>query len=334
MPAILRGRVRTPATAGTASPGPAAGTSRPPPARRTRTRTRRTSRLDSSHRAAGSPSPRAASSPSSASTASSGNGSPGPAPQHGAQLVVLVEGQPVVDAVHPVRGVPRRTTAQHVTALAVGVVDDGVEQRHPQQVGVVGVREHHVLTLVPAGVEDRAPPRRHRLGRYDVDEAGSRVGRRPGPGSTQACAIPAPEGPVRSPHRRRHDIPAGRLGHRVRRDLAPAQRPVGEVPQRAFAARRLVDAGDVDAVEARVRRRAWRCSRRRAARSARGRPGLRTSRSSSVRDDWHDGLLSRQRRLSGGSRWRAGRCGPDGSSGRLQNGHGGRPADDHGHAPA
>ena len=41
-------------------------------------------------------------------------------------------------------------------------------------------------------------------------------------------------------HGRRHRGPSQRLGHEVRRDLAPAERAVGEVPQRRLALARLV----------------------------------------------------------------------------------------------
>ena len=61
---------------------------------------------------------------------------------------------------------------------------------------------------------------------------------------------------VAAQHGRRHDVPAERLGHDVRRHLPAGQRAVGEVPQRPLPRDRLVDALDAR------RRRAWRCRRR------------------------------------------------------------------------
>ena len=51
-------------------------------------------------------------------------------------------------------------------------------------------------------------------------------------------------------HRRRHDPPAGRLGHQVGGDLAAGQRAVGEVPQRPLPRHRLVDALAVEVAAA------------------------------------------------------------------------------------
>ncbi len=56
----------------------------------------------------------------------------GPLPQHGAQLVLDVEADPVVDAVDVAAG-----DRQQVAALAVGVVDHRVEHRDPAQRAVV-----------------------------------------------------------------------------------------------------------------------------------------------------------------------------------------------------
>ena len=53
--------------------------------------------------------------------------------------------------------------------------------------------------------------------------------------------MPGPERPVAAAGRR-HDVPAGRLGDHVRRDLALGQGAVREVPQRPLPRDRLVDA--------------------------------------------------------------------------------------------
>ena len=111
----------------------------------------------------------------------------------------------MVDPVHvPGRG------RQQVAALAVGVVDDGVEDRHPAQVGVVAAGQHGQVDLL-----------------VDVDPQLAHAG---------------PERPV-AEDRRRHDVPAGGGADLVRGDLAVGQRAVGEVPQRPLARDGLVDAG-------------------------------------------------------------------------------------------
>ena len=136
-----------------------------------------------------------------------------PAPQHGAQLVLVAERHAVVDALHEsVR------TRQQVTALAVGVVDDGVQHDHALEVRVLGTNEQTEV---------------HRL--VDVDPQ---------------LAHARSEGSV--PHDGRwHESPAGRLGDDVRRDLASRQRSLGEVPQRPLPRDRLVHAHRGDTVEGR-----------------------------------------------------------------------------------
>jgi len=99
---------------------------------------------------------------------------------------------------------------QQVPDLAVGVVDDGVEHRHPPDRRVVRPRQRHQVD-VRVGLH----PQLHHAG---------------------------PVGAV-AVHGGRHDVPAHRLRHRVRGDLAPGQGAVREVPQRALARHRLVHAG-------------------------------------------------------------------------------------------
>ena len=73
-----------------------------------------------------------------------------PSPQHGAQLVLDVQAHAVVDAVD--MAVDR---GQDVAALAVGVVDQHVEHRHPAQPDVVGVHQGHLVTRVVVGAQHR-----------------------------------------------------------------------------------------------------------------------------------------------------------------------------------
>ena len=80
----------------------------------------------------------------------------GELPDHGAQLVVGGEAQPVVDRPHVVAAVAAVDLQQAVPALAVGVVGDGVEHGdRPQlivEVGALGVQREVVLAEV--GVDE------------------------------------------------------------------------------------------------------------------------------------------------------------------------------------
>ena len=104
----------------------------------------------------------------------------------------------------------------------------------------------------PSGVGMMCPPLRSALlttasntairrsaGYVAADER--RRGRPSGSPSIHSCTMPGAERAV-AQHRRRHDPPAGRLGHQVRRDLAAGEGAVGEVPQRPLPRHRLVDA--------------------------------------------------------------------------------------------
>ena len=102
-----------------------------------------------------------------------------------------------------------------MTALPVGVVDDGVEQGHRPQARIVLLDERPGvgrLVLVDPQLDH------------------------PGPG-----------GPV-AQDRRRDDRPAARLRDRPGRHLAPGERPIREVPQRLLEGDRLVHhRGEADA---------------------------------------------------------------------------------------
>ena len=190
---------------------------------------------------------------------------------------------------------------QDVPALAVRVVHDGVEDAHPAQVSVVGVHERRRPRRRDRG---RRGPRASRPGRpagHDVDEAtaGDHVAavRRTDP----RLRHPLPERAVVAPDSRRDDVPAERRGDLVGRDLAQPQRRVREVPERPLARRRLVDAGDVHALElgAGQQRRVARVDE--PALDGQGAP----------REDLEEiGSGGHRGTISVGSRWRAGRCGP------------------------
>ncbi len=127
--------------------------------------------------------------------------------------------------------------AQHVPALAVGVVDDDVEDGHPaQRLGVlVHQRDRAVL---------RRRRRRARAGSRRAPAAAGpgRPATCSGSGSHHSCTMPSPAGPSRSTVGGTTAQPSASR-HGVRRHLAPGQGAVGEVPQGPLPGDRLVDAG-------------------------------------------------------------------------------------------
>ena len=93
-----------------------------------------------------------------------GQGLAHPAPEHGAQLVLHVEGDAVVDAVAVTVG-----HGQHVPALAVGVVDEDVEDGHPAHRRAVLVHQRHPAVVLVDAVEDVQPPGRDPSLPHQVD---------------------------------------------------------------------------------------------------------------------------------------------------------------------
>ena len=153
---------------------------------------------------------------------------PGEAPQHGPQLVVLVQAHAVVEPAQPV------ALAHQVRALAVGVVDHRVEGRDGAHRGRVLVDHHdRVDRRSSSPLQHRQPPGRHRVGRARRRRR-TRAARR---GRPPTAAPTRPARPV-AQHRlaaRRPSPPVALI--EVGRDLAGRERAVREVPQRALAAR-------------------------------------------------------------------------------------------------
>ena len=87
-----------------------------------------------------------------------------------------------------------RRRRQQVAALAVGVVDDGVEHRHPAQPRVVGVHQQRRTAVGrPPPRSGTAPAWLGTPSRHGVDQR-----RASGSASTQIWHMPAPNGPSRS----------------------------------------------------------------------------------------------------------------------------------------
>ena len=194
-------RLRTAATGSPATSARGAGTARSPAARRPAG----SSPAPRSGRGASAASRRAprrgrrgsAASPSSSSGASA---LAAPRPQHGPQLRHGREAHPVVDAVD----VPAAVHRQDVPALAVGVVDRGIEHGHPPQSWV---------------------RRRDQLD--DVDRR-IRAPRRPGPcprRTARRAARSAGRCPSRSPPRRATRRPRAGSASRPGSRRAGARRP-------------------------------------------------------------------------------------------------------------
>src|SRR5918995_4595616 len=145
-----------------------------------------------------------------------GDGLAAEVPDHRAQLVVAVKGEPVVD-----RPQPAVVAGQAVPTLAVGGVGDQVEAAHRAQPGVSALvlDEREVVGL---DVERHEPLQRPRAEGQRVVVAQDRLG---------------------------HDPPPQPLGELVGGDLAPVE-PAGEVPQRPLAPAGLLDRAGAVAVRA------------------------------------------------------------------------------------
>ena len=95
---------------------------------------------------------------------------------------------PVVDAVDVAVD-----AGQDVSALAVGVVDQHVEHRHPAQPDVVGVDQRDLVARIVVGLQDRQIAGRQRVRGQQVDQvrsglrALSRARRRVGRPTAAAC---------------------------------------------------------------------------------------------------------------------------------------------------
>ena len=124
-------------------------------------------------------------------------------PDDGAQFVVLVEHQAVVDSPQPARLIP-----QAVAALAIGVICQRVEQRHALQVGAMLIAQCEVCL--------RRIVLHEYLHRPDAI--------RPLAGNGE-----------------RHDVPAERPAQLECRALPQVQRPRRKIPQRRLSTLRLVD---------------------------------------------------------------------------------------------
>ena len=133
-----------------------------------------------------------------------GEGLPGEIPDDGAQLGLGVEADAVVDQPEVIVRIEK-----DVAALAVGVVDQQVEQRHRAQALAVFFVQVEVMVF---GVV--------------VDEQLQRAGA---------------EGAIGAVDGGRHQLPAQRLADDEGGGLAAGQAGLGEIPQRALAAGGFVD---------------------------------------------------------------------------------------------
>ena len=143
---------------------------------------------------------------------------PGPAPQHGAQLVLGVQADAVVDPAHRPVGAD-----EHVSALAVGVVEHRVQHRHPAQLGPVGVHQAD-LTVGAVGSPSLASRMRSQpSGMAALGTTSTRL--TAGSVSTHSWHIPGPNGPSRSRVGGTRSQPVARETGRRRPPARPACRP-------------------------------------------------------------------------------------------------------------
>ena len=243
-----------------------------------------------------------------------------PAPQHGAQLGSTWKRHAVVEP-------PQRPAAgrQQVRALAVGVVDDGVEHRDRGQVRA-GRRARRTTgcAVVRLGLEHRQPARLDPPGGHQVDQlVRARQDRRPrigGPGPRSTAAPSRPSGPSRS-------TVGGTTSQPPAADTTyaatsrPARVPSGSptAAARRGSACRCTRVSTPSALDAAPAARGWR--RRRAVPRARARRGQQLQQlAASARS------TGGRTPVSAGSRWPAGRCGRSGRAGRRRTGRAaGRP---------
>src|SRR6476661_3077553 len=154
---------------------------------------------------------------------------PREAPEHRTQLGLLVQAHAVVEAAQP------PGLAHQVGALAVGVVDEGVESGDgPGRRGVLVDDDDGLAQLVLAA-QDGQPARRDVPRADEVHRVLRLVAGVTHPALDRADAVrPGAQ------HRRRHDVEPPGCADEVGRDLAPGEGAVGEVPQRPLPHHRLV----------------------------------------------------------------------------------------------
>jgi hypothetical protein len=130
---------------------------------------------------------------------------PAEIPKHSPQFIVFVETDPVIDGIQFMRAALK----EDMTAFSVGVITKQVEEHNRFEELFVFLAEAEVVIF--GIVFDELLERTFSI-RTIVAERG-----------------------------KRDDVKAKRLADAIRGDLAPCQRVLGEIPERLFAARRLIN---------------------------------------------------------------------------------------------
>ena len=157
-----------------------------------------------------------------------------PPPQQCPKLVISMEAQSMINSEHPA-GAP-----EDVTSLAIGIVDQDVEDGEQPQVGNIGVDHRDRAIIRIKAFHGREPAF---LGyRRTWNKINELVGRRL-VDIYPYLYRPGPERAV-GQHRDRHAVEAADPGHLVRSHLSEAESTVREVPERPLSLQRLVDAFD------------------------------------------------------------------------------------------
>ena len=155
---------------------------------------------------------------------------PRPSPQDGAQLGLDTQADPVVAAAH------HAPVPDDVAALAIGVVQDGVEDGDGAQPRIRAVRDHHWVAVRRLPLKHHDPPVGDRLRSSDVDEGVRGAIDRADPQLHRA----EPQRPLPQHRRRNHAEPSGGADDEGR-PLPRSEGAVGVVPQRSLGHLGLVD---------------------------------------------------------------------------------------------
>ena len=161
-----------------------------------------------------------------------------PPPQQCPQLVISVEAHSMINSKHP------PGAGENVASLAIGIVDQDVEDGEQPEVSNIGVDHRHWAIVRIKAFHGRKPAV------FGHGRAWNKINELVGGRLVDVdphLKRPGPERPV-GQHRDRHAVEAADPGHLVRGHLPEAEGAVREVPERTLSLQRLVDAFDGFAV--------------------------------------------------------------------------------------
>jgi hypothetical protein len=159
---------------------------------------------------------------------------PSPPPQQCPQLVISMETHSMINSEHP------PATGEDVASLAIGIVDQDIEDGEQPQVRNIGVDHRHRAIVRIETFQGREPavPGYGRAWNKINELTGRRL-----VDIYPDLNGPGPEWAV-GQHSDRHAVEAADPGHLVRGHLPQAEGTVREVPERPLPLKRFVDAFD------------------------------------------------------------------------------------------